>query len=111
MCNRYQEDSCHLAWCPATRKIFDTIDAIANYTPKQNRSHRQKTKDRLFAYPNATTPDSLKTLYIIAWRYIIKDFYRLEFESYEYHYIPALESTLIRFTTLVRPSDMDSPIP
>ena len=31
----------------------------------------QKTKDRLFAYLDATTPDSLKTLYIVAWRYII----------------------------------------
>ena len=108
LCNRYQEDSCHLhlTWCPAARKIFDAIaiDAIADYTPNANRSKKQKTKDRLFAYPIATTPDSSKTLYIIAWRYIIRirDFYRVEFESYEYHYIPTLESTLIRFTTLVR---------
>ena len=26
----------------------------------------------------------------------------MEFESYEYHYSPVLESTLVRFTTLVR---------
>ena len=38
------------------------------------------------------------------WKYIIRDFYRVEFESYDYdyHYIPVLEATLIRFTTLVR---------
>ena len=59
----------------ATRKIFDAIDAIADYTPDANRSRKQKTKDRLFAYPNATTPDSPEALYIIAWRYIIRDFY------------------------------------
>ena len=57
---------------------------------------------RLFAYPSAVTPDSLKSLYVIAWRYIIRDFYRVKYESYEFHYIPALEATLIRFSTLVR---------
>ena len=48
------------------------------------------------------TPDSLKTIYIIAWRYIIRDYRIIEFESHEYHYIPVLESTLMRFTPLVR---------
>ena len=79
-----------------------TLDAIANYTPKPNRPKQQKIKDRLFAYPAESTPDSLKTLYVIAWRCIIRDFYRMEFESHTYHYIPVLETTLIRFTTLVR---------
>ena len=102
LCNRHQENSCHLAWCPATKKVFDAIDAIAGYTPSANRTRKQKAKDRLFAYPDVINPDSLKTLYIIAWKYIIRDFYRVEFESYEYHYIPVLESTLVRFTTLVR---------
>ena len=100
LCNHHQENSCHLAWCPATKKIFDAIDAITEYTPDVNRTRKQKAKDRLFAYPGETAPDSLKTLYIIAWKYIIRDFYRVEFESYEYHYIPVLESTLMRFTTL-----------
>lgn len=71
-------------------------------TPRPGRSRTQKIKERLFAYPGAIAPDSLKTLYIIACKYILRDFYGVEFESYEYHYVPVLEATLVRFTTLVR---------
>ena len=41
-------------------------------------------------------------MYIIACKYILRDFYGVEFESYEYHYVPVLEATLVRFTILVR---------
>eukprot|EP00967_Tisochrysis_lutea_P159410 scaffold330372_cov58-Tisochrysis_lutea.AAC.1 len=27
--------------------------------------------DRLFAYPNTNSPESLKALYVIAWKYIL----------------------------------------
>ena len=109
LCRDHQEGSCHLAWCPATKTIFETIDALAKNTPPPRRSRAQKVKDRLFAYPGTTTPDNLKALYIIAWKYIIKDFYRVDFEAYNYHYIPVLESTLMRFATLVRGSTSPDP--
>ena len=50
-------------------------------------------------------PDSLKALYIIAWKYIIRDFYRVRLrvvQSPLYTRVRVLESTLMRFTTLVR---------
>ena len=92
----------HLAWCLATKIIFETIEALASFTPPPGRSRTQKTKDRLFAYPDTNAPESLRALYVIAWKYLLRDFYKVEFESYDYHYIPILESTLVRFTTLVR---------
>ena len=48
------------------------------------------------------TPDSLKALYLIAWRYIIGDFYKVEFDNYAFHHIPVIERILNRFTVLVR---------
>ena len=33
LCGRYREDSKHLAWCPATSTIFETIDALAGFSP------------------------------------------------------------------------------
>ena len=48
------------------------------------------------------TPDSLKALYLISWRYIISDFYRVEFDNYTFHHVPVIERTLARFTTLAR---------
>ena len=75
---------------------------MAGFTPEKDRSTAQKLKDRLFVYPNTTTPDSLKALYLIAWRYIIGDFYKVEFDNYTFHHVPVIERTLIRFTILAR---------
>ena len=57
----------------------------------KERSTTQKIKDRLFAYPNSPTPDSLKALYLVAWRYIIGDFYKVEFENYTFHHVPVID--------------------
>ena len=75
---------------------------MAGYTPERNRTTAQKIKDRLFAYPSTPTPDSLKALYLISWRYIISDFYRVEFDNYTFHHVPVIERTLVRFTALDR---------
>ena len=75
---RHRENSTHLARCPSTQQIFQTIEAVTGYTPERNRTAAQKIKDRLFAYPSTPTPDSLKALYLIAWRYIIGDFYKVQ---------------------------------
>ena len=56
------------------------IDAITKYTKytstqytpcscSKKRSRAQKAKDTLLAYPGSATPDSLKTLYVIVWKY------------------------------------------
>ena len=106
LCGKHRENSTHLARCPSTQQIFQTIEAVTGYTPEKKRSTVQKikVKDRLFAYPNpnTTTPDSLKALYLIAWRYIIGDFYRVEFDNYTFHQVPVIEKTLSRFTILAR---------
>ena len=102
LCGKHRENSTHLARCPSTLPIFQTIEAVAGYTPAKDRSTTQKIKDRLFAYPNSLTPDSLKALYLIAWRYIISDFYKVEFENHTFHHVPVLERVLSRFTALVR---------
>ena len=81
------------------------MPSLSNYTPcPKKRTSAQKVKDRRFAYPGTSAPDSLKTLYIIAWKYITRDFdfYRVGFDSYDFHHIPTLEATLVRFTTLMR---------
>jgi len=75
---------------------------VAGFTPASDRSTTQKIKDRLFAYPNTPTPDSLKALYLIAWRHIIGDFYKVEFDHYAFHHVPVIERTLSSFTVLVR---------
>eukprot|EP00967_Tisochrysis_lutea_P003962 scaffold4731_cov36-Tisochrysis_lutea.AAC.1 len=53
LCGRHREDSCHLAWCPATQRIFEAIDTLTGFTHRPERSRTQKTKDRLFVYPAA----------------------------------------------------------
>ena len=78
------------------------MEAVTGYTPERNRSTAQKIKDRLFAYPNTPTHDSLKALYLIAWRYITADFYKVEFDNYTFHHVPVIEKTLSRFTILTR---------
>ena len=109
LCHGHREDSCHLAWCPATKTIFETIDALTKHTPAAKRSRAQKVKDRLFAYPGTDHSRQLKSALYNSVEAHIKDFYRVEFEAHNYHYIPVLESTLIRFATLVRGSISPDP--
>ena len=59
----------------------------------------------MFTDARQPTALSLKALYMIPWRFIIGDFYKVEFDNYTFHHVPVIERTLTRFTVLVRGSE------
>ena len=70
----------------------------------------EQTLDTLFCFPHKATPPSVAHLYMIAWRFIITDFYQLNYnrelppfdEAQAYSiYKRTLVGTLERYTTLV----------
>jgi hypothetical protein len=95
-----------LGRCPYLTNILNSINKIVDFVPPPNRTTQQKTLDTLFGYPHKGTPPCITHLYMIAWRFILTDFYQL-------HYNPTIppfddlradniySRTLERYTLLV----------
>ena len=106
-CHKYVESSVHLGRCPSLKKIFGTINKALGFAPRQNRSTQEQTLDTLFCFPHKSTPPSVAHLYMIAWRYIITDFYQLNYNKElppfdEVQAYSIYKRTLERYTTLVQ---------
>eukprot|EP00962_Isochrysis_galbana_P003217 scaffold907_cov120-Isochrysis_galbana.AAC.6 len=100
------ESSVHLGRCPSLKKIFGTINKALGFAPRQNRSTQEQTLDTLFCFPHKSTPPSVAHLYMIAWRFIITDFYQLNYNKElppfdEVQAYSIYKRTLERYTTLV----------
>src|SRR6056297_1893306 len=80
-CHTYPETSMHLARCPSLKAIFGTLNKAIGFQPSKNRDVPQMALDTLFGYPYSDTPQSVGHLHMIAWRYIITDFYRLQYDE------------------------------
>ena len=64
------------------------------------------TRSTLFCYPHKDTPQSIVHLYLIAWRFILTDFYQLKYNTElppfdEARAYTLYTRTLERYTTLV----------
>jgi hypothetical protein len=71
----------HLGRCPCLTAIFGTINKAVGFVPPQNMTVQQKTLNTLFGHPHKDTPPCIAHVYMIAWRFIITDFYQLQFNS------------------------------
>eukprot|EP00967_Tisochrysis_lutea_P086598 scaffold122099_cov35-Tisochrysis_lutea.AAC.4 len=91
----FYRDTAHATHIPSNRSSGRILARTEQIDGGQKTS---RTDCSLFAYPNTPTPDSLKALYLIAWRNIIGDFYKVEFDNYAFHHVPVIERTLSRFT-------------
>jgi hypothetical protein len=80
-CHTHEETSVHLGRCPSLTKIFGTINKATGFTPGKNRTYQQKALDTLFCHPCEDTPACVVHLYLIAWRYIITEFYQLHYDE------------------------------
>jgi hypothetical protein len=80
-CHQYEETSMPLGRCPCLTAIFGTINKAVGFVPTQNMTVQQKTLNTLFGHPHKDTPPCIAHLYMIAWRFIITDFYQLHFNS------------------------------
>jgi hypothetical protein len=105
-CHQYGETSVHLGRCPSLTVIFGTINRLVGFAPSGNRSIQQQARDNLFGHPHKDTPACIAHLYMIAWRYILTDFYQLHYDET----LPPFDSvraytiytrTLERYTLLV----------
>ena len=80
--------------CPGITRILDALNIIARFSPSAERSREDITIDNLFIFPKGDAPKAIYTLYLLAWRYIITDFYRIHYENIDIDY--SEESILIR---------------
>jgi hypothetical protein len=86
-CHQYEETSMHLGRCPCLTGIFGTvINKAVGFVPTQNMTVQQKILNTLFGHPHKDTPPCIDHLYMIAWRFIITDFYQLQFNSAMPHF-------------------------
>jgi hypothetical protein len=104
-CHRYKVTSVHLGRCPGIRAIFRELNLIAGFKPAKNRNSQQKALDILFCFPHFDTPQCISHLYMIAWRFILTDFYQInynpEFPLFtEKQALSIYARTLERYTTL-----------
>eukprot|EP00962_Isochrysis_galbana_P031080 scaffold10107_cov158-Isochrysis_galbana.AAC.1 len=107
-CRKYVESSSHLdlGRCPSLKKIFGTINKLLGFAPCKNRNIQEQTIDTLFCFPHKDTPQSVAhLLYMIAWRFIITDFYQLNYNKElppfdEVQAYSIYKRTLVRYTTL-----------
>jgi hypothetical protein len=80
-CHRQEESSKHLGGCPSLVPIFNTLNRKVNFRPLKNRSPSQKALDTLFGHPHPDTPACVTHLHMIAWRFILSDFYQLHYDE------------------------------
>ena len=103
LCKQSHESSTHLGTCPALDDIFDMIHELTEYHPTQHVStSTDQAVDRLFILPNTNSPHSREILYILAWRYILTDFYRVHFDNTTFDSKQIKKRILTRYTTLVK---------
>ena len=105
-CHKYVESSVHLGRCPSLKKIFGTINKALGFAPRTNRNAQEQATDTLFCFPHDDTPHSVAHLYLIAWRFILTDFYQIKYNTelppFDEARAHSLYSrTLERYTTLV----------
>jgi hypothetical protein len=105
-CHTHKESSLHLGRCPALTSIFNTLNKAVNFHPSKDRSIPQKALDTLFCFPCRDTPACVSHLHMIAWRFIITDFYRSHYDEEpppfdEVQAYSIFIRTLERYTTLV----------
>ena len=88
--------------CPRLMKIFDALDSLARHPSAPDKSREQGIVDRLFIHPKGSCPcpKALATLYTLAWRYIITDFYRIHYDNATFSEESILISVLERFAKL-----------
>jgi hypothetical protein len=85
-CHQYEETSMHLGRCPCLtanegiERIW-LINKAVGFVPTENITVQQKTLNILFGHPHKDTPPCIAHLHMIAWRFIITDFYQLQFNS------------------------------
>jgi exonuclease III len=97
-CHKHTETSVHLGNCPALQPIFRHLNKIAEFTPAKKRNSQQRAKDNLFCFPDNITPPCIPHLYMIAWRYIITDFYQLKYNNDRPPFDPAQALDIYRRT-------------
>ena len=79
------------------------IHELTDYHPTQHVStNTDQAVDRLFILPNTHSPHSREILYILAWRYIPTDFYKVHFDNITFDSKQIKRRILTRFTTLVK---------
>jgi hypothetical protein len=96
----------HLGRCPGLTIIFNTLNKAVNLHPSKNRSIPQEALDTLFYFPCHDTPACVAHLHMIAWRFMITDFYRLHYDEEappfgEVQAYSIFTRTLERYTMLV----------
>ena len=68
--------------------MFDTIHYLTDLTQADNPVHNttaEKATKRLFMLPHASSPPSREILYVLAWRYILTDFYRIHYDNIKFN--------------------------
>eukprot|EP00967_Tisochrysis_lutea_P061107 scaffold78266_cov31-Tisochrysis_lutea.AAC.1 len=58
--------------------------------------------DNLFIYPKGDAPRAIYILYMIAWRYIITDFYRIHYDNMNFSEESILIRIIERYTVLCK---------
>ena len=81
ICGEADESSTHLGECPGITKILDALNKVARFSPKTERSREDTIIDSLFIFPRGEAPKAIYALYLLAWRYIITDFYRIHYDG------------------------------
>jgi hypothetical protein len=71
----------HLGRCPGLTAILNTLNKAVNFHPSKDRSRPQKALNTLYCFPCRDTPACVAQLHMIAWRFIITDFYRLHYDE------------------------------
>ena len=75
-------------------KIFERINTTTRYKPGRNRTREERARDHLSIHPGSSVPPATATLYSLAWRYIITDFYRVHYDGYKFSVNAVLARTL-----------------
>ena len=76
------------------------MNKIARFTPKIGRSREETIIDNLFIYPEGDAPKVICVLYLLAWRYIITDFYRIHYDGITFSEESILIRIIERYTIL-----------
>ena len=100
ICGETDESSTHLGECPGTTSILGELNKVARFSPKIGRSREETIIDNLFViYPKGDAPKVIYVLYLLAWRYIITDFYRIHYDGINFSEETILIRIIERYTT------------
>jgi len=104
-CAQENESSVHLGTCPALDNVFDTIHYLTDLSPTDDLLHSttaEKATKRLFMLPQSTASTSREILYLLAWRYILTDFYRIHYDNAKFNSDYVVRRMLERYITLCK---------